>query len=200
MTWTSRVLVAIAIVGTCLALTRPNLSAQTSAMKPVRFTALAVNFDAPAGAPISGTLDVNITRWSTEAERERLFAVLLEKNGGKQLLDLLRDMKPVGSLSTPGNIGYDLRYASHTGAPGGADSVLAITDRPIGFGELATGARTLDYPFTVVELKVNSAGKGEGRVLIGARLAMDRLSKTLIVEDYNIRPVKLTSVKRDSRH
>ena len=166
-------------------------------MKPERFTTLAVNFDGPPGA-VSTPLDITVTRWSTDAERDRLFNVLLEKGSDKLLLDVLRGMPPVGRINTPGNVGWELRYAAHTGAPGRADQITLITDRPVGFSEAAMGSRTLDYPFTLIDLRINSAGNGDGKLLIGAKIQMDRMTKTMLVEDYNIRPVTLTAVKRDS--
>src|SRR5438874_1827642 len=77
--------------------------------KPERFTALAINFDAPPGA-VSTTVDINVNRWSTDAERTRFLTTLLEK-GPDKLLDTLRDMPTVGNIRTPDSVGYDLHYA-----------------------------------------------------------------------------------------
>jgi hypothetical protein len=103
----------------------------------------------------------------------------------------------VGSIGTAGNVGYDLRYARHTG--GSLDQITLITDRPIGFAEATYQPRSIDYPFTIINMRINSLGKGDGKLLIGAKIQMDRDTRTIVLEDFNSRPVQLTSVKRDTR-
>ena len=75
---------------------------------PERFTANAVNFDAASGGgAASGTVEITVNRWSTEAERDKLLNTLMEK-GPDKLLDVLQDMPRVGYIRTPNSIGYDL--------------------------------------------------------------------------------------------
>jgi hypothetical protein len=188
-------LFALVLPVAIVALTRPAITAQGNLPKPERFTALAVNFDGPPGAA-AVTLDITVTRWSTDAEQERLYTVMMEK--GSKLLDVLRAMPAVGTISVPGNIGYDLHYARHTGAANRLDQITLITDRPVGFAEVQNQSRTLDYPFTVIDMRINSNGKGDGKLMIGAKIQMDRDTKTIVLEDYNSRPVQLTSVKRET--
>ena len=51
----------------------------------------------------------------------------------------------------------------------------------------------------VIDMRINSAGKGEGRLLIGAKIQMDRDTKTIVLEDYATQPVMLQSVKRERK-
>src|SRR5437867_563517 len=97
--------VMLAAMAVTVVLAQPSGLAQTSGIAG-RYTALAVNFDAPIGASASTVVEFTVKRWSTDAEKEKLFNALLEQ-GQKKMLDVLRDMPSVGSLSTPGNIGYD---------------------------------------------------------------------------------------------
>jgi hypothetical protein len=187
------VLVPLALV----IFTRPATTAQGNLAKPERFTALAVNFDSPPGAAAAVILDITVKRWSTDAERDLLFTALMEK-GSDKLLDVLKGMPPVGTISATGNLGYDLHYARHTGGPDRLDQITLITDRPIGFAEASRQSRTLDYPFTIIDMRINSAGKGDGKLLIGAKIQMDRDTKTIVLEHYNAQPVQLTSVKREN--
>ena len=177
--------------------TRPAVTAQGNLARPERFTALAVNFSGPPGAAAATSLDITVKRWSTDAERDQLFTALMEK-GSDKMLDVLKGMPAVGTINVTGNIGYDLHYARHTGAPDRLDQITLITDRPIGFAEASNQSRTLDYPFTIIDMRINSAGKGDGKLLIGAKIQMDRDTKTLVLEDYNAQPVQLTSVKREA--
>ena len=59
-----------------------------------KYSAQVVNFDAPVGAA-TGLVQIQITRWSTDAERDKLTNTLFEQ-GGKQLLDVVSKLPPVG--------------------------------------------------------------------------------------------------------
>jgi hypothetical protein len=64
----------------------------------------------------TGPVEMDVRRWSTEAERATLVQTLFKK-GSDELLDTLRDMRPVGRIYTPGSIGYELRYAEQRSCP-----------------------------------------------------------------------------------
>lgn len=157
-----------------------------------RFTALAVDPGASPGMTTM-TVDVTVTRWSTQAERELVTSTLLEQP--TKLLDVLQKMPPVGRLSSPGGVGWELRYAVESRS-GGTSRIVLLTDRPVGFNEAQYQGRTLDYPFTVIEMRVPPSGNGEGTIAVAAKIMVDRLSKDLILENYTIAPVQLRGVKR----
>src|SRR3989454_8551947 len=131
-------------------------SAQTSGT-PERFTAMAVNMDNGR----TSTVDIVVNRWSTEAERKKLLSVLLEK-GPDKLLDVLQGAPRVGYFRTPESTGWDLHYAHRTPLPEGGERVVLATDRRINFWEAANRPRSIDYPFTVIELHLNRGGEGGG--------------------------------------
>jgi hypothetical protein len=182
----------LALVAAGAALT----AAQTSG-SPERFTALAVNMS-NVGRTGAGTVEIVVNRWSTDAERDRLMSVLLEK-GPEKLLDTLQDMPRVGYFRTPNSIGYDIHYARHNPLPDGGERVVLATDRRIGFWEAANQPRSIDYPFTVIELHVNADGEGEGKMSLATKITADKESKTIILEDYANQPVLLQSVKRERK-
>jgi hypothetical protein len=62
-------------------------------------------------------------------------------------------MRSVGHESHTRSLAYDLR------ADGGRQIVLA-TDRPIGFWEAIRQPRTIQYPFTVIQLEIGRDGIG----------------------------------------
>src|SRR5688572_18928993 len=75
------------------------------------FTAVAiVNNNLGAGA---GTVLIDITRWSTEAERTALVNAVVAK-GPAALLEVLRDSPSTGTIRTPDSLAYDLRFARQT--------------------------------------------------------------------------------------
>ena len=170
--------------------------AQTSGA-PERFTALAVNMS-NVGRSGAGTIDIAVDRWSTDAERDKLLTTLMER-GPEKLLDVLQGMKRVGYIRSPNSLGYDLHFARRTPLPEGGERVVLATDRPIGFWEAANRPRTVDYPFTVIELRLNKDGEGEGKLSIATKITAEPETKTIVLEDYANQPVLLTSVKRERR-
>jgi hypothetical protein len=157
-----------------------------------RFTAMAVNMNNGG----SGTIEMVVNRWSTEAERTRLLTTLAEK-GPDKLLDVLQDLPRVGYFRLNGGLGYDLHYAHQSAGEDGGQRVVLATDRRIGFWEAANQPRSIDYPFTVVELHLNNDGQGEGKMSLATKITMDKARTAITLENYSIQPVLLQSVKRE---
>jgi hypothetical protein len=122
--------------------------------------------------------------------------VLLDK-GPEKLLDALQDVKRVGYIRTPDSIGWDLRFARKTRLPEGGDRVVLVTDRPIGFWEARNQPRTIDYPFTFVELRLNKDGQGEGKLSLATKIIADKENNIVTLENYDTQPVMLTQVRRE---
>ena len=161
-----------------------------------KFTALAVNLDSTSVAPTgSGVVEIVAERYSTNAERDRLMKALMEK-GPEKLLDTLQSLPRVGYIRTPNSIGYDLHYARKAPLPEGGERVVLATDRYISFWEAANRPRTIDYPFTVIELRVNRDGEGEGKMSIATRITMDKEHQQIELENYGSQPVLLKGVRR----
>ena len=96
------------------------------------FTAIAiVNNNLGSGA---GTVQIQVTRWSTDQERTRLVETLMQK-GPDALLEALRDIRSTGVIKTPDSLGYDLRFAQQTPDEDGGRRIVLATDRPISFWE-----------------------------------------------------------------
>jgi hypothetical protein len=170
--------------------------AQTSGT-PERFTALAVNMSnvGPSGAQ---TVEIVVNRWSTDAERDKLMTTLLEQ-GPEKLLSVVQKMPRVGYFRTPNSIGYDLHYARRTSIPDGGERVTLLTDRRISFWEAANQPRSIDYPFTLIELHINSNGEGEGKLSLATKITGDAENKVIVLEDYANQPVLLNAVKREKK-
>jgi len=175
-------------------------SARTAAQtdgSPERFTAMAVNMS-NVGRPGASTVEIAVNRWSTDKDRDRLLSVLMDK-GPEKLLDTLQDMPRVGFFRTPNSIGYDLHYARRTPLPDGGERVVLAADRHISFWEAANQPRSIEYPFTVIELHLNADGEGEGKLSLATKITADKESKTVVLEDYANQPVLLQSVKRERK-
>ena len=162
---------------------------------PERYSATAVNEPGRATTPI----EIVVDRWSTDKERDALVSTLLD-NGADKLLDVLQDTPKVGFVrSTTGGLGWDLHYARKTPLPDGGERVILATDRPLSFWEESRQLRTIDYPFTIIELRIAPNGEGEGKLSLATKIVPDKESGTIILEDYGTQPVLLQAVRKENR-
>jgi hypothetical protein len=166
-----------------------NLHAQTNS-GPERYTALAINMERGS----SGSIEIVADRWSTDQDRDRLMSVM-KKEGPEKLLDTLQNMPRVGYLRTPDSLGWDIRFARKIPGEDGGERVVLLTDRRIGFWEAVNRPRSIDYPFTVIELRLNRDGEGEGKMSLATKIIADGRSNIVTLENYDTQPVTLKNVK-----
>ena len=160
---------------------------------PLRMSAVAVNMS-NVGRGGANVVDIEIDRWSTEAERDDLIAAFNAK-GPDALLSKLQGTKRVGYMRLPNTLGYDLHYArKHPGEDGGEQIVIA-TDRRVGFWEARNQPRTIDYPFTLIDIRLTSAGEGEGKMSVATKISYNKKKHAVELENYASEPVRLTTVK-----
>jgi hypothetical protein len=160
---------------------------------PEHFTAAAINMNRGS----AGMIEIQVDRWSTDAQRDRLVKALLT-TGADKLLDTLQGMPVMGHFNSPGRLGIDIRFARHSPGEDGGERVVLATDRRIGFLEAANQPRSIDYPFTVIELTLNRDGEGEGRMSIATKVIYDKKKSMITLENFDLQPVLLTQVRRVS--
>lgn len=156
------------------------------------FTATAVNMSG-VGRPGAGVVEIDIERWSTDAERDRLVTVLKEK-GSDALLSALQKLPRVGYIRTPGRIGWDLHFARNNQTDEGRQVVIA-TDRPLSFFEASRRPRSADYDFTLIDIRFDPDGKGTGKLAVAAKVDYNNKTQTVEIENFGIEPVRLTEVR-----
>ncbi len=192
----------------------------------VNLTATLANV---ASAPDS--IRIEILRWSTDEERDRLMAAWnqtsagggrgAEKGAGKgaakagrgaakadpnpastpdaSLAKALEEAATVGYLWSSETAGYALRYAGKVDAADGSRRIVLVTQRKLG----AMNARwtpTVDgtanpYEFSVIELRLNAKGEGEGKISLTGKIAPDAAAKMVSVENYAALPAVLRDVR-----
>jgi hypothetical protein len=190
MTSASRALVPMFLAA--LAVLAPPVAAQ----RPIAsYSAQAISLDTPGDA-VWGVVQIQITRWSTDAERDRLTTTLLE-NGEKELLSAVSKLPAVGTAHTPGTVGIPLRYARRTPIGEGGEQILIITERPVGFEEFRDAWRTREYPFTVFQLQVTSNGQGEGRLLLATKILGDKATGDIGFQNWGTTAVRLQNLRRE---
>lgn len=156
------------------------------------FTALAVNM-APMTQATTTPVDITITQWTSDAERDRLMTILKEK-GPDELLKAIEKEPKVGYIRSRSSLAYDLRYARQLPGEDGGRRIVLGTDRPIGFLEAQNGGQSLDYRFTLIELRIGPDGKGEGKLSLATRPMFN--DNVLVIEDYATEPVRLQDVRK----
>src|SRR5262245_30492445 len=123
------------------------------------------------GHGLSSQLQVTITRWTTDEERNALLKTLAEK-GQDKMIDLMRDQRETGFLRLPNTMGYRLYYAYQTQKDNKRRIVLS-TDRPVSMPEAWRNGRSMDYATTMVVLDLDENNKGEGVLGFALKLKMN---------------------------
>ena len=170
---------------------------------PLQLTAFAVNMSTVQRPASTAVIELRITRWSTAAERERLLSTAVEK-GQDALLRELQRMPDHGRISIPGwtgpdphnaRLGWTLHYAFATPGDDGGLRIGIATDRYIGFWEARNQPRTMDYPFTLIEIRLDAEGRGVGKMAVATKIEFDRKKQQMVLENYASEPVRLNEVK-----
>jgi hypothetical protein len=180
------------------------MAAQDAVKTPMTFTAFAVNLNQPASMggqrlPSAGTLQITLDRFSTSEERATLVAAFKEGGPNALLRALQRVNERVGFIRTPGSLGWDLRFAYREVNADGTSRIIIATDRRIEFWEARNRPRVSDFPFTLVEMHLDKAGSGEGRMAVAARIFTARDGETVVIENYATSPVALNNITMTSR-
>ncbi|MEO5895974.1 MAG: hypothetical protein ABIS06_09760 [Vicinamibacterales bacterium] len=168
-----------------------NGTTQPQGSRPEAFSAIYANIS-NVGQVGAAPITIRITRWTDAGEHEKLMSVL-ESKGTEGLVRELQDGKSTGSIGTPQELPYELRYARQYPTEGGGRRIILMTDRPMAFAERLSGGRSRDYPLTWIELRLDANGRGEGSVSLAARLQL--LGDILGIEDYANQPAKLNEVR-----
>jgi hypothetical protein len=170
---------------------------QAEPARPETFTGTTVNLSPGAGE----TMSIHILRWSPDADRDRLAAAFKEK--GEAGLQAVLDAVPtVGILWTGESLGYSLRYAHRAALPDGGERFIIATDRRLGAWSRgnpwkAAGQQAApDLPFTIVELRLNRRGQGEGKMSLAGKVTFEADAKTIALENYASVPILIKDVKR----
>ncbi len=182
-----------AVLAASVALAVPLAAQDAAKAQKEVFSANAVNNSNIGSAGIV-RLEIGIDRWTPPGETEHLLSVFNER-GPKALLSLLQKAKRVGYIRTPGTLAYDLRFANETRDKGGNRHIVLVTDRPMGFFEAVEQPRSAEYPFTVIEMKLNAKDRGEGALTYATKLSS--VGGILVVENYADQPIRLTDIRKD---
>lgn len=154
----------------------------------------------------STTLQIRITRWTTDEERIGLLGVVTQyankKRGQEELVKALQAEKETGWIQifsagamSSGFPSTRLHYSRAFPGEDGGRTIVLVTDRPIGFGEAVWNPGTIDYPISVIILNVDKDGKGDGSLAIGVHVGFDEKTGKIEIAQYSTEPIRLTKVE-----
>jgi len=172
-------------------------AAQLANNAPETFTANAVDISNTTPRATSTLVDLHIQRYSTDAEREKLMSVF-EKKGQDGLLDALQDLPVVGYIKTPTSLRYDLHFARQAPLPEGGRKIILLTDRHMAMWEVVNQTRTVDYPFTLVQLQLGADDRGVGKASIATKISKSK-DGVIELENFANIPVALNNVRREAK-
>ena len=170
---------------------------------PETFNGTTANMSAPGVE-----LRINVLRWSGEADREAVLAeiepalegAMAYDDGAETISDALQDLQTVGYIWTGGALGYALKYTHRTELPDGGEHIVLVTDRPLGRWDRNGPWRDGDTEprdFTVVEIRLDAEGNGEGRMSLAAPLVIDAEQQTVGLGGDDSGPAHLENAERE---
>jgi len=116
------------------------------------------------------------------------------------LATALKKAATVGILWTSETVGYAIKYAYRLPQPDGGERIVLATDRRIGawsnLWKPAGSVTPTDYAFSIIELRMNSKGEGDGKGAIVGKVTVDSQAKTIALDGYGTLPVVFKGVKR----
>ena len=154
------------------------------------FTATAAGrLGGPRGRPIQ--LDIRIKEYTSDSEAMRL-AQMLDLQGADRVGDELEKLKR-GRISTSGQ-STDIAVA-RIRQTGGGQRIVLVTAGNVPFFGLPDSARSSSYPFGWVELNVDEEGRGQGGVIVAAKVWFNK-EHVLEMESLGNSYIELSDVLR----
>jgi hypothetical protein len=118
----------------------------------------------------------------------------------RALATALQGAKTIGYLWTSESAGYSLKYAYRLPQPDGGERIIFATDRRLGgWNDLwkpAGASAVNDYDFSLIEVRINAKGIGEGKASLTGKVAVDSAINSIALDGYTTLPVVLKDIKR----
>ena len=146
--------------------------------KPEQYSAVwAVTGGTAGGSTVS--IDIRINRYNTDEDIKKFADLLIE--GGQDALRRALEKEDVGQISPTARVGTPIAIARKF-VNGDKTIVRVVTARNLSFLELRYSGRSVDYPFTIVQLEVDKEGKGTGTAIAAAQIKFNKKKNTYEIE------------------
>ncbi len=142
----------------------------------------------------STQVDIRISRWTTEEERSSLMAVVMD-NDPRALSRAIRDQESIGWLQPRGQRSYRLRYSRQYVAEDGSRTIILATDRPVAMREATGGTQSMDFSITLVVMKLDAEGNGEGQLSLGNEILFNEQTNKLEITNIGNQPLRMGNIR-----
>ena len=159
--------------------------------KAESYSATAMGVAGSVGGRSLG-LRIQIKEYSTDEEIRELAEILIE--GGTDALRRKMEKIDKGSIGPDFRVGTDIAAVRARPMENGT-RIIIVTARPMPFFELRNSGRSTDYPFGWVDIQLDEKGRGQGAVIVAAKLKFNK-EGVLEVESYGIQPIQLMNVRK----
>jgi hypothetical protein len=123
------------------------------------------------------------------------------QSGGQDELRRSLEHNDLGRFSIGGRVGIPVE-AVVVDSVGDRTRIRAVMERWQGFGELWRGGRSLDYPFSYIEMYIDPrTGKGDGTFIAAAQIRWrnNKGQNQVEIEDFGTLPGRLMGVRMQGR-
>jgi hypothetical protein len=98
-----------------------------------------------------------------------------------------------GFIWGAGPTGYSIKYAWRSSSPDGAERIVLVIDRRLAAHTSSSNdaaSAPSEQDFTVVEMRIDAKGNGEGKTSLGTKIVMDASANTLALDGYGTAPAQ----------
>ena len=148
---------------------------------------------------ITAPFTLNLNGTTSNDQAQRLLGAL--QSGGQDELRRSLQHNDLGRFSIGGRVGIPVE-AVVVDNVGDRTRIRAVMERWQGFGELWRGGRSLDYPFSYIEMYIDPrTGKGDGTFIAAAQIRWrnDKGQNQVEIEDFGTLPGRLIGVRMQGR-
>ena len=138
-------------------------------------------------------VNIYINSYTTDIEVKNYLSIL--KSEGQDGLEKAFDKtKERGRLAVTGSTGNDISFIRSRNAET-KRIIRMASNRMISFAELYNSPRSRDYKFTIVDLRLDADGNGEGNIFYAVKLKFNKQG-ALEIEHYGQSPIRLANVRK----
>lgn len=160
-------------------------------------------------------LRIDVLRWSSDEERAKAVSVIggspaaADADTSPDPAELQRTLDALPTVGyiwpSSSSLGISIKYATRTERPGGGELITLATIRRLGAYALqpwtattAPRAEAATEPFTVIVLRLNSDGTGDGTMSLAAEPVFDTTAGTVSLAQADTAPVLLSARRGQS--
>jgi len=152
------------------------------------YIATVAGMHGPTNAPYQ--IKIEITGYTSDEDAAKLADVL--KSSGQDGLVKALDKYKLGTIAPLSRQGSDLNYVRVFKTDKGK-VIRMVSNREMDFFEYKYNGRSVDFPFSIVELTIKDNGKMEGWIIVAAKIGINK-DQGLDVESLGMAKTYLVSI------